>query len=135
MPSLVDLSGQVPLLFSASKLRLSKLQPEDLYDLFNVQLLSTLVMGFVAYRIGLVIYRLYFHPLAHFPGPKLAGATTLYRAYWQVWKDGEHVTQFTRLHDQYGKLNFSRYRFSSNVLMKIRAGRSCRSPYGALPQP
>ncbi|KAJ5205354.1 Cytochrome P450 [Penicillium cf. griseofulvum] len=102
MRSLVDLSEQVSLLSATSKLRLSKLRLDDLYDLFNVQLFTTIALGFVAYRIGLVIYRLYFHPLAHFPGPKLAAATTLYRAYWQVWQDGEHVAQFTRLHDQYG---------------------------------
>jgi hypothetical protein len=135
VPSLSDFSGRVPLLFAASKVRLSKPQPEDLYALFNVQVLSTLVMGFIAYRIGLVIYRLYFHPLAHFPGPKFAAATTLYRAYWQVWQDGEHVAQFTRLHEQYGKSIFPRYSFSSKVLMKIRTGCSYRSPHVALPQP
>lgn len=109
MSWLIDLSEQVPLLLAASKLRLSKLQLDDLYDLFNLQLLSILILGFVTYRIGLIIYRLYFHPLAHFPGPKLAAATTLYRAYWQVWQDGEHVAQFTRLHDQYGRLESGKH--------------------------
>lgn len=56
----------------------------------------------VTYRIIIVIYRLYFHPLSQFPGPKLAAASTLYRAYYQMIRDGEHVAQWTRLHEVYG---------------------------------
>ena len=57
----------------------------------------------LVYRILIVLYRLYFHPLSRFAGPKLAAATTLYRAYYQVYRDGDHVAQATRLHGVYGE--------------------------------
>lgn len=56
----------------------------------------------IVHRICVVLYRLYFHPLKEFPGPKLAAASTLYRAYYQVYRDGDHLAQATRLHDRYG---------------------------------
>lgn len=54
------------------------------------------------YRLYIIITRLYFHPLAKFPGPWLAAATTLYRAYYQVWKDGKMIEHATKLHEIYG---------------------------------
>jgi hypothetical protein len=108
---LFDTWGQVQLLLAANKVHFSTIRFDEI---LNVQLFVTIALGFFAYRVGLVIYRLYFHPLSHFPGPKLAAATTLYRAYWQVWQDGEHVAQFTRLHEQYGRSPFIAYLASFN---------------------
>jgi hypothetical protein len=63
----------------------------------------TLISLLLIYRLGIIVHRLYLHPLRHFPGPKLAAASTLYRAYYQIWRDGDHVGQATRLHEIYGK--------------------------------
>ncbi|THH33280.1 hypothetical protein EUX98_g884 [Antrodiella citrinella] len=49
-----------------------------------------------------VVRRVYLHPLAHFPGPKLAAATYWYTAYYEVWKDGGLVEHLVELHKQYG---------------------------------
>ncbi|KAL4948588.1 cytochrome P450 [Aspergillus filifer] len=46
------------------------------------------------------IYRLYFHPLAKYPGPLLARLTTLYGAY-HGWK-GDFSTKLYELHEKYG---------------------------------
>lgn len=62
-----------------------------------------LLFLFLSYRLFVVLYRLFFHPLRRFPGPKLAAASTLYRAYFQVFRDGDHVANATRLHKKYGK--------------------------------
>lgn len=63
---------------------------------------TTLVLAYVAYWFGLVVYRLYFHPLAGFPGPRLAAATSWWEFYYDVVKDGELVFQLPRLHEKYG---------------------------------
>lgn len=38
----------------------------------------------VVYRVGLIIYRLTLHPLAKFPGPRMAAASSLYQMYYDV---------------------------------------------------
>lgn len=75
---------------------------------------TSLVLGFLwrwgpyilaAWTLGTIamsVYNLYFHPLAKFPGPKFAAASS----WWQVWI--ENITQqslslkLVELHEQYG---------------------------------
>ncbi|KAF2280231.1 cytochrome P450 [Westerdykella ornata] len=58
----------------------------------------------VCWAIGLGIYRLFFHPLAKFPGPKLAAATRLYEAYYDVAKNGQYTFKIAQLHSKYGPI-------------------------------
>ena len=51
-----------------------------------------------------VIHRLFFHPLAAFPGPKLAAFTVLYETYYDVWKGGKYIFKLNELHRRYGKI-------------------------------
>ncbi|TGJ85575.1 hypothetical protein E0Z10_g3221 [Xylaria hypoxylon] len=51
-----------------------------------------------------VIYRLYLHPLAKFPGPKLAAGTFLYEGYYDVVKRGKYVHRIEEMHSQYGPI-------------------------------
>ncbi|EYE93682.1 cytochrome P450 [Aspergillus ruber CBS 135680] len=51
--------------------------------------------------IGVVVYRIFFHPLAHIPGPLLAGVTSLY-CYWYNARSGRLYLQIQKLHEQYG---------------------------------
>lgn len=73
-----------------------------------------------AYLIGLVIYRLYLHPLAKFPGPKLAAITLWYEFYHDVVRGGQYVFKIDELHKTYGKtpvrLTFCLFSSSSSPL-------------------
>ena len=67
--------------------------------------LATLVIvGFVLYLLALGIYRLYLHPLAKFPGPKLAALTQWVETYHELKKPGgQFIWVYQKWHEQYGQ--------------------------------
>lgn len=68
-----------------------------------------LAVVFLALR---AIYRLYFHPLAKIPGPKLAAISSLPEFYYDVIRDGRYLWQVEKMHKKYGMSTFpafSRY--------------------------
>lgn len=54
----------------------------------------------LAYVVSIVVYRLYFHPLANVPGPFWARISG-FPAYWHTLKRDRHVW-FWCLQEQYG---------------------------------
>lgn len=50
------------------------------------------------------VYRLTIHPLAKFPGPKLAALTNLYGAFFDLTPSRSYVKSFPALHDRYGPI-------------------------------
>ncbi|KAJ8068063.1 hypothetical protein OCU04_003637 [Sclerotinia nivalis] len=50
------------------------------------------------------IYRLYFSPIAKFPGPKLAALTLWYEFYFNVIRDGQWIWEIKRMHEEYGPI-------------------------------
>ncbi|KAF5516291.1 Cytodhrome P450 monooxygenase aflU [Colletotrichum siamense] len=60
---------------------------------------------YVAYYILVALYNISpFHPLARFPGPKIAAASYLYEAYYDWWLLGRYGKVIARMHEQYGPI-------------------------------
>jgi len=74
-----------------------------LTELITWQTAATTV---AVYWTTLVIYRLFFHPLAKFPGPKLAAATLWYEGYHDVVRNGQYTWKIAELHKKYGESMF-----------------------------
>ena len=68
------------------------------HGLFALGLLYCLSQfAFVLYRLSPI------HPLAKFPGPRLAKVTGWYRTYHEIFKGGNLIVELRRLHSIYGK--------------------------------
>ena len=71
-------------------------------NISGAQVFIALGALFFLYLVGLAVYRLYFSPLAKFPGPKLAALTLWYEAYYDLWKGGNYTFKIAELHKEYG---------------------------------
>ena len=54
------------------------------------------------YALITVIHRLYFSPLAGFPGPRIAAATGWYEFYFDIIKRGSYIYEIEKMHHTYG---------------------------------
>ena len=64
-------------------------------------LLLLLIFAFITYFASLAFYRLLLHPLANFPGPRLAALTRYYEAYYDVVQNGQYTFKIAELHRKY----------------------------------
>lgn len=62
-----------------------------------------LILLLVIAAFSKYIYRLTWHPLAKFPGPKLAAASNLYGALFDLTGNPSYIKTFPALHDKYGE--------------------------------
>ena len=65
--------------------------------------LLNLAICIALYLVYVVVYRLFFHPLSRFPGPRLAAISRWYEAYYDVIQDGQYTFKIAELHKEYGK--------------------------------
>lgn len=82
-----------------AKGRYSDLDADDVWALIGV-----FMAGCIVYGQLLAIYRLYLHPLAGFPGPKICAVTEWYEFYCYIIKGGQWGNEVRRMHDKYGQL-------------------------------
>jgi hypothetical protein len=92
---------------------------EGLWTKFGV-----LLGVYVCYQLLKALYRITLHPLAKFPGPKLAALSYKYEFYYDGIKDGSYTGEISRMHDRYGT-NISGYRIAR--LMLHRSNREDKS--------
>lgn len=62
------------------------------------------IVAVIIYYATLIVYRLYFHPLARFPGPKLAAVSRWYEAYYDIIQGGQYTPKILQLHKQFGTI-------------------------------
>ena len=68
----------------------------------SVAFLVTISLIALVYLVGLAVYRLYLHPIAKFPGPKLAALSKWYEFYYEVVCRGQFTFHIQELHKKYG---------------------------------
>ena len=78
------------------------------------------------WRAFLAVYRLCFHPLARFPGPKLAGLSKWYEFYYEIVRKGQFTLQIDELHRKYGTASPESSAYSA-VLLILKKARSYKS--------
>lgn len=63
--------------------------------------------AWILYGAALAICRLYFSPISHIPGPKLAAMTQYYESYYDliVGGGGNFTRQIKKMHDEYGTIH------------------------------
>jgi hypothetical protein len=79
---------------------------EQLQQLPSRMVVAALLLTWLAYGVVLAIYRLYFSPLAKFPGPKLAALSRWYEFYYEVFKQGYYTFRIREMHQKYGKKEY-----------------------------
>jgi hypothetical protein len=71
----------------------------------SLNALGFLFILFISSLIQRVLYNLYWHPLAHIPGPRFAGATYLYQTYFGLsGGKSRYYIRVADLHQKYGTI-------------------------------
>lgn len=71
-------------------------------DISQINVVAILGTSIFVYCIVGVLYRLYFHPLSKFPGPKLAAATLWSEFYYDCIQSGQYFVKIAQWHERYG---------------------------------
>ena len=76
--------------------------PRHVEQLSLRSMIPLLVVCLLVFPVLLAIYRNSVHPLAKYPGPKLAAASYWYEYYYDVTMKGRYIWKIMDLHEQYG---------------------------------
>lgn len=77
---------------------------EQAVDIVKTWPITTIATAFVLYVVLLYTYRLTLHPLAKFPGPRLAAVTLWYEFYHDFFHRGQYLFRIRDMHAKYGHI-------------------------------
>ncbi|KAI9690296.1 MAG: hypothetical protein M1822_009257 [Bathelium mastoideum] len=72
-------------------------------EIYPFMLGAGLLASSILYALGLAIYRIHFHPLSKFPGPKHYAVSEAFYSYENNWK-GKFLKKALDLHQKYGDI-------------------------------
>ena len=58
--------------------------------------------AWVIYAVSVGVSRIWFSPISHIPGPKLAALTLLYEFYYDIILGGQYTFKIIEMHKKYG---------------------------------
>jgi hypothetical protein len=67
------------------------------------KLLTVATLVYFLYIASLVAYRIFFHPLAKFPGPRYAALSRWHECYFDVYQQGKFIFWIEEQHKKYGQ--------------------------------
>ena len=70
---------------------------------FLQQGLTAAVVGLLTWTTARAVYNIFLSPLAKYPGPTFAAASTWWKVYIEVIKRDSLALVLVRLHERYGK--------------------------------
>jgi hypothetical protein len=70
------------------------------------RIIGEIVLAVAGYTLMDIIYNVFFHPLAGFPGPWWAGASYLPELYFDALKGGLYFKEVEKMHKRYGKSSY-----------------------------
>ncbi|KAJ5090176.1 cytochrome P450 [Penicillium argentinense] len=73
----------------------------SLLNISSVSIIKAIATALVAHFVLISAWRLWFHPLASVPGPRLAAVSSLWEVWQDVFRDGNMARAISRLHDEY----------------------------------
>lgn len=77
----------------------------DLVLSFSYVQVGGALLGFLLlHSLWLGVWRLYFSPISHIPGPKLAALTWAYEFYYDIVLGGQYTFKIIELHKKYGPI-------------------------------
>ena len=73
-------------------------------DAFSASLLPYVAAALTVFLSAKIVYRLKLHPLAAFPGPRLAAVTSMYGGFYDLsFSSSSYVKELPALHAKYGQ--------------------------------